>query len=283
MALPSNTKPFISSVVAAHNEEIHLSKCIDSLLNQTYQSHEIIIVENGNSSDKTFAIAKSYASRYPHKIRAFSLKGKQRGPGNAWNFGTRVAKGSLIHIVGADLRYSKKYLAKGASFLMKSKEYGLVHSVEVCDNASNWWARAFFLKRNSEYKPGRSRVFSLIKRKFLLKRPFNSGLGYADDQTIFLTKGIDFPTFSLTVTHTNPASFQDTWGHSRWVGRSITYPQLIIFIFPLFPLYAIYKTLKHLSVDFFLPFLFFLPFYYSIRYFAYFYESVKKIIFGKKI
>ncbi len=276
-----NKNLLVSSVIAAYNEELHLAECIEYLLKQSYSNAEIIIVENGESKDKTYQIAKSYEKKFPGKVRAFSLPGKQKGPGNAWNFGAKKAKGEIIHIVGADLRYGKNYIKEGIKPIIRGNSVGLVHKEEKCNNVHNLWARAFFYRRNSEHKPGLSRVFSLIKKDYLIKRPFNSALGYADDQTIYMTEKTEFPTYNLEVYHTNPASFADTWGHSRWVGRSINNPLKTILLIPLFPFYALYKTYNHMKEDFYIPFIFFLPIYYSIRYWAYATEAFRKL-FGRR-
>ena len=271
-----NKNPLVSSVIAAYNEELHLEDCVKSLLNQSYEKIEIIVVENGESKDKTYEIAKSYAQKYKN-VKAYSLPGKQRGPGNAWNFGIKKARGEIVHIVGADLRYGPKYIGQGIQPILNGETVGLVHKQEICNNIKNLWARAFFYKRDSEHAPGLSRVFTLVRKDYIIKKLFNSELGYADDQTIYRAEGTEFPTFDLEVYHTNPASLKDTWDHSRWVGRSISRPWLVLAILPFFLLYALYKTIRHLTKDFYLPFIFFLPFYYSIRYFAYLLEAVKKL------
>jgi glycosyltransferase involved in cell wall biosynthesis len=268
--------PLVSAVIAAYNEEIHLANCINSLLNQSYKKLEIIVVENGNSTDKTFEIAKEFSKKLK-RVRAFSIPGKQKGPGNAWNFGIKKAKGSIVMICGADLIYGKDYVKKGIIPILQGKSIGIVHKEEKCNNIKNYWARAFFKSRSTINPNGLSKVFSLVDKNYVAKRPFNSDLGYADDQTIYRTEGTEFIGVDLEVYHTNPASFQDTWEHSLWVGRSLEKPMQVIFLLPFFILYAIYKTIKHLKVDFYFPFIFFLPLYYSIRYFAYFKESLKKI------
>jgi len=269
--------PLVSAVIAAHNEESHIAICINSLLAQQYKKLEILVVENGNSKDRTLEIAQEFAEQYA-QVRAFSIPRVQKGPGNAWNFGVRKAKGQIVMICGADLVYSKDYIKKGIEVLRTGKSIGIIHKEEKCNNLKNWWARAFFYKRDSLNENGLSKVFSLIDKEYVLKRPFNSELGYADDQTIYLTEGTEFMGADLLVGHTNPASFEDTWDHSKWVGRSMRKPWNIVLVLPLFPLYSMYKTLRHLTSDFYIPFIFFLPIYYSIRYFAYFIESVKILV-----
>ncbi len=267
-ARPIKGKVMVSALIAAYNEELHLDACIQALLNQSYKNLEILIVENGGSKDKTYEIAKKYAARHKN-VKAYSIPGKQKGPGNAWNFGVKKAKGDIILIVGADLRYGKNYVKNGIKPIIEGKTVGIVQNVEICNNSHNLWARAFFYRRITTNEKGLSKVFSLIRKDYLAQRPFNSALGYADDQTIYQTEGTEFPGMNLEVYHTNPDSFSDTWDHSVWVGASLPNKKAVIAALPVFPIYVMYKTVQHLRIDFYPPFLLFLPYYYTVRYFAY--------------
>ena len=57
-----NNKPFVSIVTPVYNTEKYLAECIDSVLAQTYQNWEYIIVDNC-STDKSPLIAESYACK----------------------------------------------------------------------------------------------------------------------------------------------------------------------------------------------------------------------------
>ena len=52
------TDPLVSIVVPAYNVEKYIKKCVDSLLNQTYENIEIIIVNDG-STDNTSKIIRN--------------------------------------------------------------------------------------------------------------------------------------------------------------------------------------------------------------------------------
>lgn len=54
----------ISVIVAAYNIEAYLPRCLDSLLMQSYQELEIIVVDDG-SKDHTGTICDQYAQRIP--------------------------------------------------------------------------------------------------------------------------------------------------------------------------------------------------------------------------
>ena len=51
--------PEVTVLMCAHNAEVFIKEALESILNQTYQNYEFIIVENG-SSDNTWEIIKSY-------------------------------------------------------------------------------------------------------------------------------------------------------------------------------------------------------------------------------
>ncbi|MEM2918883.1 MAG: glycosyltransferase family 2 protein [Candidatus Altiarchaeota archaeon] len=66
--------PRISVIIPAYNEEKYISRCLDSLLEQTYEDFEIIAIDDG-SKDKTSEILKSYEKKYK-KIKVLSQEHK---------------------------------------------------------------------------------------------------------------------------------------------------------------------------------------------------------------
>jgi glycosyltransferase involved in cell wall biosynthesis len=62
--MPTHSEPLVSVVTPVHNGAGYLHECIQSVLSQTYQNWEYIIVNNG-STDDSLAIARSYAEREP--------------------------------------------------------------------------------------------------------------------------------------------------------------------------------------------------------------------------
>jgi glycosyltransferase involved in cell wall biosynthesis len=60
--------PFVSFVTPFYNTAEFLAECIDSVLHQTYQNWEYVLVNN-SSTDGSKEIAQDYAARFPGKIR----------------------------------------------------------------------------------------------------------------------------------------------------------------------------------------------------------------------
>lgn len=88
----------VSIVVATYNSQSTLSICLDSILSQSLQDWECIIVD-GLSKDKTLQIIKSYADK-DYRFRIVSEKDK--GIFDALNKGVKLAKGEWIYVLGSD-------------------------------------------------------------------------------------------------------------------------------------------------------------------------------------
>ncbi len=77
--------PEITVILCTYNRVNHLKNCIDSVINQTCQDWELVVVDDG-SQDDTFELVNSYLQKIP-KIRY--LKHQNRKLGYAKNAGFR--------------------------------------------------------------------------------------------------------------------------------------------------------------------------------------------------
>lgn len=89
----------ISIIVPVYNVSMYLEKCLDSLINQTYQNIEIITVDDG-STDNSGKICDEYANKYLHKVLA--IHKSNQGVSSARNIGLESAKGEFIAFVDGD-------------------------------------------------------------------------------------------------------------------------------------------------------------------------------------
>lgn len=89
----------VSVIVPVYNIEKYLVKCLDSLVHQTLQEIEIIIVNDG-STDGSQTIIDKFKKAYPNKIR--SLIKANGGLSDARNYGIPYAKGEYIGFVDSD-------------------------------------------------------------------------------------------------------------------------------------------------------------------------------------
>jgi len=91
-------KPLVSVIVPVYNVEGFINKCIQSILDQTYENYEIILINDG-STDKSAILCDKWAAldrriRTIHKIN--------EGLSSARNVGLELAKGEWIQFVDSD-------------------------------------------------------------------------------------------------------------------------------------------------------------------------------------
>ncbi|MBR5647783.1 glycosyltransferase family 2 protein [Candidatus Saccharibacteria bacterium] len=91
-------KIVVSVVVPAYNAEKTLKRCLDSIINQTYNLLDIIVVDDG-SSDSTFSLMKKYAD-CDKRIKV--LCGIHKGPNAARAIGVSEAVGEYVMFVDSD-------------------------------------------------------------------------------------------------------------------------------------------------------------------------------------
>src|SRR5262244_296404 len=99
MADKSATKPQVSVIVPARNEEASLGACLESLVSQSGVEFEIIVV-NDHSTDRTAEIARAFAR--VRVIEAGELPAGWTGKNNAVACGAREARGEWLLFTDAD-------------------------------------------------------------------------------------------------------------------------------------------------------------------------------------
>lgn len=93
-----NLRPLISVIVPIYNTEKYLRQCVESILRQSYNNIEIILVDDG-STDSSSQICDDYASQDSRVKVIHQLNG---GLGKAYNTGFAAATGEYIGIVESD-------------------------------------------------------------------------------------------------------------------------------------------------------------------------------------
>jgi glycosyltransferase involved in cell wall biosynthesis len=103
-----------------------LIEAIESVLAQTVENWEYLLVDDG-STDASSAIAKSYAARYPEKIRHLHHPGHiNLGMSAARNLGLRYARGEYLAFIDADDVWMPQKLAEQLAILDGNPEVGMV-------------------------------------------------------------------------------------------------------------------------------------------------------------
>lgn len=89
----------VSVIVPVYNVYEYIDKCLSSLVNQTFDDFEIIVVNDG-SPDNSQEIIDRYVKNYPTIVRSFIKK--NGGQGSARNLGIEKAYGKYIMFVDSD-------------------------------------------------------------------------------------------------------------------------------------------------------------------------------------
>ena len=114
----------VSIITPCYNSEKFLDECISSVLNQSYQNWEMLIVDD-NSSDNSFALINSYSKR-DDRIKPLFLN-ENLGPAMARNNAITNAKGKYIAFLDSDDIWLPEKLEVQINF-MKKNNYSFVFS-----------------------------------------------------------------------------------------------------------------------------------------------------------
>ncbi|MGE6328965.1 glycosyltransferase family 2 protein [Psychrobacter pacificensis] len=89
-----NEQPLVSIIIPCYNSEKYIEKCIESIINQSYEHIEIVIVDDG-STDNTVEILKTYKN-----VRVYSQVNS--GACVARNYGLTKCKGYYVKFLDSD-------------------------------------------------------------------------------------------------------------------------------------------------------------------------------------
>ena len=140
----------ITIIVPVYNGMPYLKDCLDSLVSQTYQNLEILLVDNG-SDDGSGELCKEYSLRYP-QIRVIEEGIRQQG--RARNRALEEMKGEYYTFVDADDYISENYVK---SLYDTIKEYncdlvqcGAVYMLECRDALKNCDHSVYRIEKESD-------------------------------------------------------------------------------------------------------------------------------------
>ena len=128
-------KPTVSVIIPTYNRAHLIDRAITSVLNQTYQDLEIIVIDDG-STDNTEEVIRSF----PDKRVNYIKHKKNKGVSSARNTGIKVAKGKYIAFLDSDDEWLSEKLGKQIKVLQnKSPEVGVAYSdvLYIDENGKN--------------------------------------------------------------------------------------------------------------------------------------------------
>lgn len=136
--------PFISIIVPCYNQAIFLDECLTSVLEQTYEDWECIIIDDG-SPDST----KKVAHKWLEKDNRFKYLYKENGGlSSARNAGISISKGDFILPLDADDKIARNYISVAISCFLDDNSLKVVYcrAEKFGSESGEWKLKPFSLK-----------------------------------------------------------------------------------------------------------------------------------------
>ena len=240
----------VSIIVPIYNTAKYLPTCLDSILNQTYQNLEIILIDDG-STDNSAKIIDDYAKKDPH-IKA--IHQKNAGQSATRNHGLSIATGDYISFIDSDDEVTPDFIESLLHAFTPQTSLsvcGIKYKRLKLNSAENVYINPISPRRKNESQKayilylltidGRmySSVNKLYSAKIAKKLNFDESLNFAEDTKFvldYLKKSFGNPSFVLkplyiynfgtqTSTINKTATIWKNWQISysnlkKWLGNS---------------------------------------------------------------
>jgi len=116
-----NEKPLVSIVTPSFNQARYLEETIRSVLGQTYERIEYILIDGG-STDGSLEIIQKYTDKVSYWVSE-----KDKGQTDAINKGFKAAHGSILAWLNSDDVYQPRAVSEAVAYLMDQPQVGMVY------------------------------------------------------------------------------------------------------------------------------------------------------------
>jgi glycosyltransferase involved in cell wall biosynthesis len=219
-AASSDGNELVSVIIAAYNEATAIRDCLTSLVRQTYQPLEVILVDDG-STDGTVAAAQDVAG-----VQIVSL-GEHRGAGAARNEGSRRARGHILVFLDGDMYFPPHFIEKLVAPILVDGEPGSFTKEIYVANPNRRWARAHQIGRGLPPHchfpagfPDRWETFRAIRRDLFDSVGGFDEIGHGEDVTLGRKLGLAAVAApGAECWHYEPDTLREIFSSARWYGR----------------------------------------------------------------
>jgi glycosyltransferase involved in cell wall biosynthesis len=127
--------PTVSVIIPCYNQGQYLDEAVDSVLNQTYQDFEIVVINDGSTDLKTLDIIKGY-----NKPKTKVIHTDNQGLAQARNNGIKASKGKYILPLDADDKIGNIYIEEAVKILDTQEKIGIVYcEAELFGDQTGKW------------------------------------------------------------------------------------------------------------------------------------------------
>ena len=137
---------FVSIIIPTYNRGYCLQKAIDSVLSQTYQNFELIVVDDG-SEDNTDELVQNYGSDIVY------IKQRNKGPAAARNRGLQAARYDFLAFLDSDDWFAENKLEEQLGAMHEKPACLISHTQEI------WYRNGLILNQKTRHKKNTGDIF----------------------------------------------------------------------------------------------------------------------------
>jgi len=195
MSIKNSFKPLVSVIIANHNGEKFLKKCISSLLKEKSSRFEIIIVDDASSDNSVGLIKNEFGIK--NKLRLIALADNV-GAATARNIAIKTALGKYLFFLDTDTIIKAGWVPKIVKFFTKHPKTGIGQTkllkmgTNNFDYAGDYISRMGFLAERARGCPDDGRfsqedvVFGVKSAAMIARKEVINALdGFDDDYFIY--------------------------------------------------------------------------------------------------
>ena len=209
--------PLVSVIIPTYNRWPMLGQAIESVLKQSYQGFELIVVDDG-SDDQTAVELMRYGS----EIRLISQA--RRGVAAARNFGVRSSRGAYLAFLDSDDLWKPKKLEIQVAFMA-------AHEIQICQTEEVWIRRGVRVNPKKRHRKPSGDIFrssldlclvspsAVMMTRELFERVggFDEALTVCEDYDLWLRVALDTPVHLIPEPLVlKRGGHPDQLSHSTW-------------------------------------------------------------------
>lgn len=115
--------PLVSVIIPAYRAAESIAATLDSVLAQTWQDYEVIVVNDGSPDSEDLEKALE-----PYRARIIYVRQENQGPGGARNTGIRMARGAYVALLDSDDVWDPEHLAAQLAVLEADPSVDMVYA-----------------------------------------------------------------------------------------------------------------------------------------------------------
>ncbi|MCK5536627.1 MAG: glycosyltransferase family 2 protein [Bacteroidales bacterium] len=185
-----SNQSLVSIIMPAYNADMFIAESIKSVMNQTYQNWELIIINDG-SIDNTGTVIKSF-----NDDRVKIIEQKNMGVSAARNVGLSLSKGKYLTFLDADDTFSEKSLGIRVKYLEENPDVDIVDGpIRVMDHLLEEVIRIYKPYYKGKILPRLMRIDQnvffnvcyMIRKKSIGGVMFNENMTHSEDLLFYIS------------------------------------------------------------------------------------------------